>query len=59
MIHTDNDNAMDASLFKNGTQTQKDLDDLVWTQTQETSDLVDKMKIKVNLMLLNIKGGFL
>ena len=48
MIQTENDNAMDASLFKNGTQ--KDLDDLGWTQTQETSDLVDKMKNKVKFL---------
>merc|ERR1712106_705007 len=46
---TDNDNAMDASLFKSGTQTQRELDELVWTQTQETSALpsgVDKIKIQ-------------
>ena len=59
MIQTDNDNAMDASLFKSGTQTQKDLDDLVWTQTQETSELdIDKIKIQVSKIRSDQKSDF-
>ena len=60
MIQTDNDNAMDASLFKSGTQTQKDLDDLVWTQTQETSELdIDKIKIQVSKIRYDQNSDFL
>lgn len=44
MHQTDNDNAMDATLFKSGTQTQRELDELVWTQTQETSPLGDDLE---------------
>ena len=44
---------MDASLFKVGTQTQRDFDSIVWTQTQpaskedETAKMVQDLKIKV------------
>ena len=55
MHQTDNDNAMDATLFKSGTQTQRELDELVWTQTQETSPLGDDDKL-VDLEKIQIKS---
>ena len=47
---------MDASLFEVGTQTQRDFDSIVWTQSQpaskpeeETAKMVEDLKLKVIL----------